>query len=335
MERPQTWKELEDLLDRGAAPEAITALMPRLEREGGLEQALAILLARHPPRPALAKLFREALSRQKPQRQAQLHFDPNRVLLRVCYARRAPLAAGSTGAFSALLLDLCLRAGLEPSLSLEKQARPLLHLGYPLPPGAEGLREHFDLCLARAPREPALLESLNRHAPEGLRFLSATLLPPHATPVLELARRATWVWPCPAAILPSARAAFEAFTAAEQWSIRKGGKEGGQKVQKEVEVRSLVESLEWEGSSLRLNLRILQGNALNPARLVAGVVGLEPASVTGLVRECVELAEDPKLSHEERFQPKLKNMFEDAVLLREEGNLRILEEDDEDPLVLG
>ncbi len=49
----------------------------------------------------------------------------------------------------------------------------------------------------------------------------------------------------------------------------------------------------------------------------------------------MELGEDPRLLQADRFQPKLHNMYEDAVLLGAEGNIRIVDEDDEEPIRLG
>jgi len=54
-----------------------------------------------------------------------------------------------------------------------------------------------------------------------------------------------------------------------------------------------------------------------------------------LARTAVDLAEDPRLLQAERFQPKLHNMFEDAVLLGAEGNIRVVDDEEDEPLVLG
>ena len=74
---------------------------------------------------------------------------------------------------------------------------------------------------------------------------------------------------------------------------------------------------------------------MNPRKLLGGILGQKPDAVEGLVRRRVVLAEDPRLKEAEKFEPKLKNIFEDAVLLSENSNLVLVDEEEDDPIILG
>ena len=91
----------------------------------------------------------------------------------------------------------------------------------------------------------------------------------------------------------------------------------------------------WAGSDLAFTSDLRQAPALNPAKVLAAVTGLDPAAIVGVGRTGVDLAEDPRLAQGDRYQPKLRNMYEDAVLLTGGSNVVLVDEDDEEPLRLG
>ena len=68
--------------------------------------------------------------------------------------------------------------------------------------------------------------------------------------------------------------------------------------------------------------------------LVAGVLGLEAGEIRGLARTGVELAEDPRLRAGEKYETKLHNIFEDAVLLDSAPEGAAAEEEDDEPILL-
>jgi hypothetical protein len=200
-----------------------------------------------------------------------------------------------------------------------------------------GHGEWADAVLTRAVEVP-LLElpaRINAFAPEGLEILRCLPVPNYATPVAELCRSAYWRWPCPPGLKALAEAKVEAFLGASSFELEKPGKTGGQKGAKRIEIRPLVKSLVWEGPALALCTRIDAGQAPNPRKLLGAILGVEPAAITGLERLGLELAEDPRLLQADRFEPKLHNMFEDAVLLEAGSHIRIVEGDDDDPIIIG
>jgi len=176
---------------------------------------------------------------------------------------------------------------------------------------------------------PALV---NGHGPQGLALLHCAQVPNFASPVADLCRAAWWRFTCPARDLAQARERLDLFLGSERFEIDKPGKIQGQKGSRRVDIRPLLEACRWDGAGLLFRTRIAPGEAANPRKLLAAILGLE---IQDLVRTSVELAEDPRLLQAEKFQPKLHNMFEDAVLLGAQGNIRIVEEDDDEPIVLG
>lgn len=314
-------------------------LLPALQTEGTLEEAFlhfkrARLGGAHPE---FRRLLEAAAARARHSRAADWHLDSGRLHFRLRYGRGEALANLNPGAFLSALCSVFERAGFPLALGLGRQPRPLLTLGHPLPLETVGLEEWADVVVQRRPEgEPSeWLARLRQAAPEGLTLAVLEAVPPYATPVLELSREALWAWPCPPALLPQARARLQAFMAGDSFHLEKSGKAEGAKVPKRVEVRPLVLSAAWEDATWVFTLRIAPGEALNPRKLLAGILGCEAADIRGLVRRKVVLAADQRLEQAERFESKLKNIYEDAVLLGGDATLVIVDEDDEEPLILG
>lgn len=320
----------------------LEALLPRLRKAGVLEQALLDLKRTHPKKgqadpwePIRARLSLD-VARERERRMASWQRDPRRCSLRLRLELLGSACLLHPPAQQALLAQAFLEAGLPLAMGLERSPRPLIRWGHPLPQGVAGCSEWADAILREEPQ--ALLSSLpahiNAHAPEGLRVLEALPLSNHASPVLELCHEALWAWTCPDVLRPLAEARLAAFLAAETFQIEKTGKVGGQKQVKPVEVRHLVSGMVWEGDRLRFTTSLSAGTALNPIKLLAGVLGCELAAITGLARLEVRLRPDPRLADVEKYEPKLHNIFEDAVLLESGSHIRIVDEDDDEPLVL-
>lgn len=322
----------------GAPDQMLEHLIRDLDREGCAEEAWARLRRSPAARLAAWAPWRKRLevraSVARARRQQREQVDGERCLLRLRYARGPALAEAHPGVFHATLVQLLREAGLDLATSLEKSPRPLVALGHPLPLGAEGLSEWADATLNRAPAE-GWLEAAQAAAPEGLRLLEGTVLPPYAQSSLDLALRSRWFWPCAGPERAEAEARVEAFLASEAFEIEKAGKVGGQKAVKRVDIRPLVEAMAWEAEGLAFATAIRHGEALNPAKLLAGILGREAGALQGLVRRGVDLAPDPRLAQQDRFAPKLKNIFEDAVLLGQGGNITLVDEEDDEPTVLG
>jgi hypothetical protein len=153
--------------------------------------------------------------------------------------------------------------------------------------------------------------------------------------VAELAETSEWSWLCPAEGLEEARAATARFLAAATFSWDRAGKVGGQKQEKHVDLRPMVSAMTWEGGLLRFRTPMAAFGATNPVKLLGAVLGLDPGSVHGVLREAIILREDPRLAQSERFEPKLRNLYEDAVLLSGGSNITLVDDEDDEPLRLG
>ena len=338
-------KTFRDLLGR-SAPDlpALERILPELSRADLLEEALATCRRQGRDRETqrLWKPFRDRLERDAEQararRQATWQHDPDRRTLRLKLDMAPPFTHLHPPQRIHTLADSLRSAGLSVALGLEKTPRPLITFAHPLPAGLEGRAEWAEVGL-REP-SPVPLQQLPDHAaahlPPGVVLLQALQVPNHATPLPELCRGAHWIWEVPEPLQIQARKTLQAFQAAGSWTLEKPGKVDGQKTLKQIEVRDRVSGLSWEGRTLHLHLKQENGEALNPAKLLGGILGLEPATVTGLVRVALELQEDSRLQAADRYAPKLHNIWEDAVLLESsDGPAPLEDEDDEEPLRLG
>jgi hypothetical protein len=113
------------------------------------------------------------------------------------------------------------------------------------------------------------------------------------------------------------------------------GKVGGQKHEKLVEVRHLVLDLVWEGEALRFSTKIVQGQALNPQKIIAGIMGLDPCDLGKFQRQRLSFRQDQKLGRHDKYATKLRNLYEDAVLLESGPSVTICDDDDDALLCLG
>lgn len=332
-------KALQELAAAGPPQaEALDQLFRILEAQSLLEHAQALLRqvgVTAPWEPFRARL-KEGVARSRDRRMNRWQTDPNRKTLRFRLEVAQPICRLHPPALVARLARTFLDADLPLSMGLEKTPRPAIQLAHPLPQDVCGRGEWADAVFAHAAQTPIaeLPGRINAFAPEGLRILACEPVPNYATPVSDLCRAAAWRWPCPGALRAQAAEKIAAFLASEHFDMEKPGKTGGNKGVKRVEIRSLVETMAWEEDVLVFRTRIVTGQAPNPRKLLAAILACDPAAVTALERTALELAEDPRLLQADRFEPKLHNMFEDAVLL-DSGSHITLVEDDDDSIILG
>jgi radical SAM-linked protein len=338
---PQSLQSFQRML-AGPPPEseALERLLADLESERRLEHAW-LLCKQARPDPALWSGFqarlKAALEISRTRRMGQWQGDPDRLQLRMRFELRGPACVHHPAGLLALLGRTLMEAGLPVAMGLEKSPRPALHLGHPLPLLAEGYCEWADVALLEPPGSPLedLPARINACAPEGLRVLQCFPIPKYASKVGELCRQAHWRWSCPPERLDAARERMEAFLRSDRFEMERIAKIAGQKGPKRVDIRPLLEDCQWSGADLLFQTRIAPGGVVNPWKLLAAVLDLE-GPVQGLARTQVELAEDPKLAQAEKFEPKLHNMYEDAVLLDSTSHIQLIDDDDDDdPLVLG
>lgn len=340
---PQGLKAFRLILE-GQAPEAhnLTSLWKTLETEASLERALGLLKQTHPKtgkQDAWLEV-RQALEKQvdalRQRRMSQWQLDARRRTLRMRLAIEGEICSLHPPAQIGILAQALLEAGVPLAMGLEKHPRPMLTLGAPLPAGIPGHSEWADAVLREA--IPFALETLpeatRSFLPEGLRILEAQEVPNISSPILELCRKAHWRWTCPLDELPQVQARLKTFMDSATYQIRKTGKVGGQKQEKLVEVRDLVLEANWTANVLSLTTRLAPGEAMNLQKLLSGILEWEPSALHGLERTAVELGDDPRLAQAARYETKLHNLYEDAVLLDGGFGTDPQGEDDEDPIVI-
>ena len=336
---PEPLRTLQGLLSSGPpGPAALAGLVAELKAACLAEHALAMLrpLPAEPRWEPLRAALKAEVAASRIKRMALWQTDANRKTLRLRFQVTGPVSRQHPPALAAQLARTLLEAGVPVAMGLEKTPRPALHLGHPLPLDLPGRGEWADAALTSGVKEPMgqLPGRINAHAPEGLEILECGLVPNYASPVSELCRAAIWRWRCPEEGLEAARAATSAFLLAERFEMEKAGKAEGQKVVKRVEIRGLVEAMAWDGPVLDFRTRIVSGQAPNPRKLLGAILGQEPGSLTDLERLGLILAEDPRLLQADRYEPKLHNMYEDATLLDAGSHIRIIDGDDDEPILL-
>ena len=310
-----------------------SAALKAIEEAGLAEEALDWIRTHHRGPSPLRALLDPLAAKAKARRASRIHLEGNRVLARARYSKEGPALIFGTPDLQTLFGEVLRMEGLPLELDLGKRPRPLVACAPPLPFDVAGDCEWLEVHLRQGTSDgPETLRRINRRLPEGIRLLDWDEQPVWATPVAELCRSALWAWPCEDTLAP---ARIAAFLAADSFFLEKVGKVEGQKKEKRLDLRPLVLDMGWEGDLLRFTTLLGPSVALNPLKLLGAVLGRPPESIKGLRRTGFGMAEDTRLKKGDRFTSKLKNMYEDAVLLGASSNITFVEEDDDEPLTLG
>lgn len=314
------------VVEAGLAEEA--ADLVRSARREGIEA---------PRRKAFLDLLEPAAVKAQARREAGWHLDSRRVCVRIGYEKVGDALDFDDGDLHAILLQAFRLEGLRLALDLGKRPKPQLRIALPLPPGAGGREEWLESVLRPEPSEAPdhLMARINRRLPGGLGFRRWEVHPSYASPLSDLAESFRWRWRCPPDRLAQACARTEAFLASSEWIWEKEGRVEGRKQVKPLDLRPQVRGLVWEGDLLSSVTSAGEAGATNPLRLHAAILGLDPVELWGLTRSAIIFREDPRLALGERFEPKLKNIYEDAVLLAGGSHIILVDEDDDEPLRLG
>jgi len=335
---PACLQALRDLLV-GGDPAEFDLVLEAISREGLAEEAGERIRSLRPevenlePANLLATRLVPLATAARLRRTARWQLDTRRTLIRFTYIKGAEALDFDDGDLHALFLHAFRLEGLGLALDLGKRPRPLLTIGLPLSAGIGSRGESMDAVLRREPAEEPeeLMTRLNLRLPSGLRIDQWTMLPGYATAPSDLALRSHWVWTMDPALRAHAAARVTTFLEASTWPWDRGP----EKSNTPLDLRRVISGMEWTDEGLCFHTGMGPKQAVNPLKLLGAVFGLEPASITGLVRTGVDFAQDPRHGQADRFEPKLKNMYEDAVLLGGGSNIVLVEEDDDEPTILG
>lgn len=333
---PMPLQRLRDAL-KGARAEDPTSVCAELKGAGLVEEAADLLRAFRRGSSG-GKLVDDLEARLSPlasqarqRRSARWQLDTRRVRLRLLFSKEEEALGFDDGDLHAVFLHAFRLEGLRLALDLGKRPRPLLSLGFSLPSGVGGLAEPLDAVLKQDPQsDPAAwMARLNRRLPEGLLVQRWEELPSCASDPLDLGLQAHWRWMAPASRRAGIETALAVFMKAETWPWER------EKAGAPVDLRAFLTGLRWEEGALCFSTPLGAWQALNPLKALGAVLGEDPASIEGLVRTGIDLRPDPRVAQAERFEPKLKNMYEDAVLLGGGSNIILIDEDDDEPTRLG
>ncbi len=332
-------QELRGLIEGGTGPDPEFLIGKLIEAER-LEEAVDLLRTSRQGATTPSPLCEALLARLAPlalkarqRRSATWSMDSRRTLIRLQFAKEEPALAFDDGAIRSLFLRAFRLEGLALALDLAKRPRPLLTTGLPLPAKVGGQAEFMDAVLKVEPWEApvVLMARLNQRLPDGLHIQQWNQLPDYAAPVGDLALGSHWCWPVPADLRGPTAERVAAFLATEArpWD------RDGTKAEAPLELRTIVQELRWEEVALCFSTGMGPFSALNPVKVLGAILALEPESIQGLFRRGIDLRKDARLDQAERFEPKLKNMYEDAVLLSGGSNIVLVEDDDDEPIRLG
>lgn len=307
----------------GHLEEEADELLRTFRREGGDRCLLESIASRLSP---LAE-------KTKQRRKLHWHLDARRLSVRFRFCKEGPATSFDEGDLHAIFLATFRLEGLLVELDLAKRPRPQLGAGLPLPAGVGGRAESLDVVLRREPGEDAsaLMARLNRRLPEGLWMHQWEVLPAYASPVSDLALRSHWLWEVP----PGLRGGLEQRVASFLEAKARPWDRGPSKAEAPLDLRRLIPAMSWKEDILHFTSSMESLQAINPLKVLGAILDLDPAQIQGLVRTHVELKPDPRLGQAERFEPKLKNMYEDAVLLGGGSNIVLIDDEDDEPTILG
>ncbi len=335
---PAPLQALRDCLAGGASP-GFDPLIAMIEAAHLEEEAGELLRAarREARDPDLVQLLAARLAplagKAKLRREAHWHLDTRRQLVRFSFIKEGAASGLDDGDLHAIFLQTFRLEGLVFVLDLAKRPRPLLGAGLPLPAGVGGLAETLDAVFKKEPEDDpsVLLARLNHRLPEGLRIHRWDVLPTYASAVGDLVLVSHWRWQ----VHPDHRNHLEkrvaSFLEANLWPWDRGPS----KAEAPLDLRKLIPELHWDEDALCFTSIMGSFQAVNPLKMLGAVLGLAPAAIVGLVRTGVDLKPDLRMGQAERFEPKLKNMYEDAVLLSGGSNIILVDEDDDEPILLG
>ncbi len=305
------------------------AWLQQVQVQGMVEEGAAILRARHPgghgeqPAGPLEQHLGDALAplaaRAHAKRQALHHLDSRRVVFRCGFSKADPALDFDDRDLQMLFLQAFRLEGVEVALDLGKRPHPLLSSDHPLPAGAGGLDESMDVTLRAMPRASMddLSLRLQKRLPEGLRLHGLTTVPNYASPLGDRGIRSHWQWRVPSGLQQLVTERCHAFL------------DGSERPS------AFILEMSWDAPILAFSSPLGASRAVNPMKVLAAWLGLSPAELRGVMRTGVELKPDVRLAHGDRYEPRLRNLYEDAVLLGEGSNIVLVEEDDDDPLRLG
>jgi len=331
-------QRLRNLLEGGGEADPAT-LLPLFQAEDLCEEAQEILRASRRehrdqgPWNRLSQALAPLAARAQARRAALWQLDTRRTLIRFGYTKGDEAEGFDDGDVHAMFLLAFRLEGLCLALDLGKRPRPLLSVGLPLPAGVGSDVESMDLVLKREPLEETatLLERLNLRLPAGLSIHRWECLPAYASPLCDLALLSRWQWRVPADLHGDVADKVARFHGAEPVLWRRDPSKPGAT----VDLRLLVPELTWREGTLCFATRMGSYQAINPLKVLAALLELDMTPPGTLVRTAIELKPDLRLDQADRFQPKLKNMYEDAVLLGGASNITLVDEDDDEPLRLG
>jgi len=243
--------------------------------------------------------------------------NPGHLLIRIRFKITAPAYTNNYITLQHTLGQALMDAGLPVVMGLEKTPRLAVKLGYHLPLCTEGHNELADATLL-GPIKASLSDLpklINFYTPQGVCILEVTQINNHASSVADLCHKAHWQWICKKELLNQIGNKIDFFVKSKQYNVEKIVKINGKSTIIQVDIRNLFENCIWDGQNLRFQTTITPGQASNPNKLLASILGNTTNPAGNLSRIKIELKNDLRLLQAHKFGIKLHNIYEDAIVL--------------------
>lgn len=301
------------------------AWLQQVQAQSLVEESLAILRASQrggQTEPWLESLEQRLLPlaiKAQAKRLASYHLDSRRVMVRYGFSKAVPALDFDDRDLQLIFLQAFRLEGLIVALDLGKRPRPLLTSDHPLPAGVGGLAETMEVTLRTEPRGSVdeLVLRLQRRLPDGLQLHGWAVVPNHAAPLGDRGICSHWQWCVPLALQRLVQERCQVFMATG------------------AQADAFFLGMAWADPTLSFSSRLGESRATNPSKALAAWLGVSPSEIRGILRVGMDLRADARLAQGDRFEPKLKNLYEDAVLLGGGSNIVLVDEDDDDPIQLG
>jgi len=179
-----------------------------------------------------------------------------------------------------------LRANLPLRYSQGFSPRAVLSLSFPRPVGVATKHDLLVTALETPVLRQELLAAANRHCPEGLEFVDATLLETKAAPIPV---ECTYEIPVPAEKTDAVARAVEHFSAQGSYTVRRtkppkrrGRGARGEPVTQALDLKLLVDNVEFDGETLSWRQAPHQTRWAKPTEAMQAL-GLDPTGDMALV----------------------------------------------------
>lgn len=269
-------------------------------------------------------LDKEILSFRR-KRYQQQHLQQS-FRFRCIFTKGEPVGFLGTKEISTILFESIEALGLCFFYDFTKHPRPMFACDLFLPPRACGKNEYCEFTL----KDPLpftssrFIELVNKVLPPGLEVQTLAHISAVESPISELCHGSHWEAQTQVTdeILLRQLQAFESSTIFPLVSSD---------AEKETfDLKPIVTSLKVHNGSIQWCMSLMPRPSLNPFKVLSTIFNIPEKSFSSLWRVGFDLRQDSRLKQKDRYEVKIKNIYEDATLLTDDP---VINESDDDEII--